>query len=249
MKVLSLIASAMAAGGALAKSVILDPENTASGKPVAIVWIHGMKCEPEAYQKPAVEFQKAAEAQGYKAWVGIPEFAFDVPEPILIDHYVESTIADLRKQGFTGDNVFLAAHSLGGVMTQIYTKLKPHAAKGQILMGSVLNQDKRSINKQGETEINTSIPTLTLAGEKDGLLRITRGAVSYYHEEQNITPSQKGHYRVYALDGVSHASFMDSSMLPDNVKKNDLSPEIDEQEGHQKIAKTMVGWISDVLGD
>ena len=65
----------------------------------------------------------------------------------------------------------------------------------------------------------------------------------------NITPSQKGQYRVYALEGVSHASFMDSSMIPEIVKKNDLSPEIDEQEGHQKIAQTMVGWISDVLGN
>jgi alpha-beta hydrolase superfamily lysophospholipase len=52
--------------------------------------------------------------------VGLPEFLFDAPEPILIDHYVESTLKDLRAAGFTGDNIVMAAHSLGGVMSQRY---------------------------------------------------------------------------------------------------------------------------------
>jgi len=52
-------------------------------------------------------------------WVGIPEFVFDVPEPLLIAHYVEDTLKQLKeKHSFPEDgNVFLAAHSLGGVMT------------------------------------------------------------------------------------------------------------------------------------
>jgi len=49
--------------------------------------------------------------------VGLPEFVFDAPEPILIDHYVEETLKDLRAAGFTGDKVVMAAHSLGGVMS------------------------------------------------------------------------------------------------------------------------------------
>ena len=89
-----------------------------------------MQCKPEAYQKPALEFQKAAAEQGYKAWVGVPEFVFDVPEPVLIDHYVTEMLAELKKKGFEGDNVFMASHSLGGVMTQKYTKEHSDLVKG-----------------------------------------------------------------------------------------------------------------------
>lgn len=56
-------------------------------------------------------------AQGQRIWVGLPQFVFNVPEPLLIDHYVESTIKDLKAAGFTGSNIIMAAHSLGGVMS------------------------------------------------------------------------------------------------------------------------------------
>jgi pimeloyl-ACP methyl ester carboxylesterase len=121
-------------------TVILDP--TAGDKPLALVWIHGMQCEPESYKALAEDFQKKAAASGYKAWVGIPEFLFDAPEPVLIDYYVKATIDELKKRGFTGDNIFLAAHSLGGVMAQDYV-LKNLDIKGQILMGSTLLRGKR----------------------------------------------------------------------------------------------------------
>lgn len=50
-------------------------------------------------------------------WIGIPEFVFDVPEPVLISHYVSETLDELKKQGYNGTSVFIAAHSLGGVMS------------------------------------------------------------------------------------------------------------------------------------
>ena len=66
-----------------------------------------------------------AASQGYSAWVGIPEFIFDIPEPVLIGHYVQNMLSDLKtKEGFPGDKYYLAAHSLGGVMSQIYAKGK-----------------------------------------------------------------------------------------------------------------------------
>jgi thioredoxin reductase (NADPH) len=37
-------------------------------------------------------------------------------EPILIDHYVSDALNELRKEGFSGDNIVMAGHSLGGVM-------------------------------------------------------------------------------------------------------------------------------------
>jgi len=206
-----------------------------------------MECQPEAYETIAAEVQNAAKDEGYKAWVGVPEFLFDVPEPVLIDHYVQSTLKELKKKGFTGENVFLAAHSLGGVMTQIYSKSRTDI-KGQILMGSVLLRNTRSLTDEGRTEFKAGVPpTLTLVGEKDGLLRITRGAESYWHQTKNIVDSQANKFPVVALEGMSHASFMDSSMLPSGVTDSDLKPEVEEKAAHEAIAKEMVGFFGQVL--
>jgi len=74
-------------------------------------------------------------------------------------------------------------------MTQIYTEGKTDI-KGQILMGSVLLRNKHSINDKGETEFKNDIPpSLTIGAEKDGLMRITRVAASYYHQIKNIASS------------------------------------------------------------
>ena len=112
------MSTVMATSLVASKTVILDP--TAGEQPVALVFIHGMSCNPEYYTALATDFQNQAAASGLKAWVGIPEFVFDAPEPVLIDHYVQDTIKELKKRGFTGDNIFMAAHSLGGVMSQNY---------------------------------------------------------------------------------------------------------------------------------
>lgn len=46
---------------------------------------------------------------------------------------------------------------------------------------------------------------MTIGGTKDGLMRITRIAESFWHSELNINESQKGLFPVVAFEGVSHA--------------------------------------------
>lgn len=55
-----------------------------------------------------------------KAWIAVPSFMFDIPNPGTIDGHVKEAIETMQASGFTGDNLFLAAHSLGGVMAQWY---------------------------------------------------------------------------------------------------------------------------------
>ena len=98
-------------------------------------------------------------------------------------------LKDLKSAGFTGDNVFIAGHSLGGVMAQKYAKGKSDSIKGQILMGSTLLRDYRSIQDDGKSSYDYDVPTLTLGGTKDGLMRITRVAESYWHNYENINDS------------------------------------------------------------
>ena len=111
----------------------------------------------------------------------MPEFLFDVPEPVLIDHYVQETIDDMKKHGFSGDDLFLGAHSLGGVMSQQYVASNQDMFKGLILTGSGLLNDTRKILDDGTTEFSIKTPSLTIGGSKDGLFRVSRGALSYYH--------------------------------------------------------------------
>lgn len=90
----------------------------------------------------------------------------------------------IKSAGFSGDNWFIAAHSLGGVMTQQWLAGKDKNAalmKGQILMSSVLTRDRKEIMNDGHTNIKFNTPTMTIGGTKDGLMRITRVAEAYWH--------------------------------------------------------------------
>ena len=58
--------------------------------------------------------------------------------------------------------------------------------KGQMLMGSVLLRDKHSITDDGHSLFDYQVPTLTLGGTKDGLMRVTRLAEAYWHQVNNI---------------------------------------------------------------
>jgi hypothetical protein len=83
----------------------------------------------------------------------------------------------------------MSAHSLGGVMSQNYVSSNKDI-KGQILMGSTLLRDKRTISESGTTLFKGyNTPTLTLMGLKDGLMRISRGAEAFWQQEENIDDS------------------------------------------------------------
>lgn len=66
-------------------------------------------------------------------------------------------------------------------MAQKYAKKNADTIKGQILMGSVLLRDSHSINDDGTSHIDYPVPTLTLGGTKDGLMRVSRLAESFWH--------------------------------------------------------------------
>lgn len=112
-------------------------------------------------------------------------------------------------------------------------------------MGSVLERKQRSINDDGTTAFDYDVPTLTLSGEKDGLMRVTRGVEAYWHQETNIQSSQDGMFPVRILEGVSHWGFASGS-LPSNVKSNDLSLEVTETEAHQSVADSMIEFIKSI---
>jgi hypothetical protein len=84
--------------------------------------------------------------------------------------------------------------------------------------------------------------------ERDGLVRITRGAESYYHQVENIHTSQKGKYPVHVLKGLNHASYIDSKFITSRVVKNDLFGDVDQEEGFTIIVERMIAFISEQEG-
>ena len=88
-----------------------------------------------------------------------------------------------------------------------------------------------------------------LAGTKDGLYRISRNAESYWHQVKNIDSKEKGRYPVVLLKGVSHASFMDETMMPSLVKASDLKADVDQATAYKMISSNMVSFVLSVRGD
>jgi len=132
--------------------VLIAPDAAATGTPLAVVWIQGANYSSMQYIQIAQAFQIEAAAAGYKAWVGIPDFLFSTPNPKQIGGHIKSVMDKIASSGFEGENWFLAAHSLGGVMTQDFLtsgSTSPDASlfKGQILMSSVLLRSTRSIDE------------------------------------------------------------------------------------------------------
>ena len=98
----------------------------------------------------AQTFQSEAAKLGYKAWIGLPDFTYSKVKDRGFDDHIESVMSKIMESGFEGDNWFLAAHSLGGYMTQDYLnsgsrKADPSQFKGQILMGNAILRSQRKI--------------------------------------------------------------------------------------------------------
>lgn len=241
----NLLATIALAATTAAKLVTLTPP-TSTGTDIAIVWIQGAMCDNEAYQEIAEAVQAEGAQNGQRIWVGIPSFVSGSPDPVTIVGKVSSTVDELRKLGFEGDNIVMAGHSLGGVMAQGYTKTHTDIVKAQVLMGSVLTRDNRSISADGSTVFDYGVPTMSIGGSKDGLMRMSRVAESFWHSDINVNKSQAHMFPTVAFEGVSHAQFM-SGRPPLNVRNKDLVPDVSAQEAYNLTAEAFSQFLSQTI--
>lgn len=138
-------------------------------------------CGNAAYESIAAEVQLQGVKLNQRIWVGLPDFVGNTPDPATLPDKVTATLDALRAQGFTGDNIVMAGHSLGGVTVQGYTKTHSDTVKAQVLMGAVLTRDTKQINSDGTSSVLYDVPTLTVGGTKDGLMRISRVGENFWH--------------------------------------------------------------------
>ena len=131
-------------------------------------------------------------------------------------------------------------------MAQRYANKHADTIKGQILMGSVLLRENHSLNDDGSTHFDYEVPTLTLGGTKDGLMRVSRLAEAYWHSSVNIEAAQANHFPIVALEGASHMSFM-TGEAPSAVKKRDLVADLDPASARQTFGGAVIAFIDQVL--
>lgn len=113
-------AAALFASGLAENVFLIAPDSKATGTPIAVVWILGESYNASQYVSIAQEFQVQAAKDGLAAWVGIPDFTFSTPNPYEVKTHIDDAVNLMKQAGYSGDSWFLAAHSLGGVMTQKY---------------------------------------------------------------------------------------------------------------------------------
>ena len=79
-------------------------------------------------------------------------------------------------------------------------------------------------------------------------MRITRVAESYYHQVENIDPSQQAMFPVEALTGVAHYQFA-GGVPPSFVQKNDLKGDVSDEEARTMVGRTMAEYIDAIVSN
>lgn len=215
--------------------IILQPPLDKVGMPeVGLVLVQGVSIDAKMYIPLATAIQTLAP---YAVYVGMPEFPLDLPIPPVIDGPVLNVTTSLRNAGLTAPKLFYAGHSLGGASIQDFSASHPDVAMGQILMGANL------LRKHVNTTTPYPVPTLTLNGDLDGLMRSSRTAEAYYHlvRKQRFGPN----FPVTLIQGSNHFQVASGS-VPSFVASNDLKAEIPLDEAHQQMAKMIVEFIQQI---
>jgi len=220
--------------------IVIKPLDGKTGVDKVLIVINGANVPNTDYVDVAKAVQAASDL---KLWVAIPSFVLDTPNPGQIGYKIKDGITALEKAGFpgtikAGSDVVVAGHSLGGIFSQGAVVSGGYAAL--VLFGSYLS----SIN--GYAVNKYPVPALTLAGELDGLTRITRIAQSF--EELQDLIATKGSDAAYthpvvALPGQTHSQFC-SNVNVTAFGTKDKCPEVTLVAAHSAIGSTVSAFLS-----
>jgi hypothetical protein len=155
-------------------SYVLTPSGR-DGEQVGVVIIQGAQCPPSGYEHLAREIQSSLNDNSMNAWIGVPEYIADVPEPLQFGSKFEEIVSKMKDKGMNETTkIVVAAHSLGAVMSQswVHDHASDHNVVAQVLFGATVLRKYR--------DKSYPVPTLTVDGTLDGLLHITRQAVGLY---------------------------------------------------------------------
>ena len=212
------------------KHYFLPPPAGKTGPEISLIFIQGASCPPDGYRPLGAAIQAASP---FPVWFGVPEFLDDTPQPLQFKDKLKQLNDEMTTAGMKANKSVVMAHSLGGVMTQTYATGNKGAVDAYVLYGATVLRSNR--------DKDLGAPVLTLDGDLDGLLRVTRQAEAWWH--QHKTPTQP----VVLLPGLNHWS-ISSGDPPSNVKKYDIPAEVAEDAAHKAISSALVDWLLTLFG-
>merc|ERR1711871_562244 len=222
--------------------IVLKPTKTGPSPTdaVAFVMLQGAQIDAKTYEPLFKAVQAASEQE---VWAALPSSLGNVVNPATIGGCIKDALASLKSAGFNGTNVFYAGHSLVGAMLELHAFDSHDGMAGLVLMGSFIARKHR-----GPVGKSFPIPVLTLAGELDGLARVTRNGAEAFRTQIGATVSAAPadaikNFPVVVLPGVSHMQYA-SGAPPLLVKERDLMPEVSYDDAHAAMAKHISNFVA-----
>jgi dienelactone hydrolase len=209
---------------------LVPPMSSATGEDIGFIMIPGAQIAGEQYQDLGEEIQR--QLPGARVWLGLTKgWLGNFPNPIEIAGALNDCLAHASSEGLAGP-VFMAGHSLGGIMLETYIKDHPDVAAGIILLGSYLP------DLFGDHSNVFPVPVLTAVGELDGL------TLSYVYREwmESADAGVLGGFPVYVIDDANHAQVA-SGDIPSFVTEQDIPSPISFEEAHQRYAQAVACFI------
>lgn len=201
----------------------------------------GAQRKPEEYRALA---QRIQDESPVALAVGLASFTGHWPEPFQMTSALKSFKSQVSQRAvepLSDERFLVAGHSMGGIMVQ---ELPAHQkVGGVILLGAYPSNDMLRL---GQGLRKAAIPTLVVAGEWDGLTRITR-VLDTVLECDGLSPENPNYkrclkQRVVILPGINHSDFANGIL-----QSGDLQSELDVASAHGEIALAIAGYWSEVL--
>lgn len=219
-------------------AIILQPINK-EGPESGVVIFQGLGIDAKNYVKFAKELQSKSNG---KLWVAIAEFSNNRPNSSLSNRIMNEIFAVLQETGFnfTKETPFyFIGHSFGGRVLQSYLlnyfKNIPVEISSLILEGSYIER------KNFENFSKLSISVLTLGGELDGIIRITRMAESFHFN------SKQDKARTLIIRGMNHYQFVGDGKPGPDIAKNDFKSEISDTDARDQVTSIISSLMNNVF--
>ena len=118
----SLLALSFSSLAEAASCTVSPALSSASGAEVGLIIIPGAQLEGERYGPLATQIQTQL-ADKAKVWVGITKsWLGNFPNPLEISGAINDCLSQASAEGYGGP-VYMAGHSLGGIMLETYIKV------------------------------------------------------------------------------------------------------------------------------
>lgn len=247
----SLALALASAALASAANIVLSPLDGKSGTEVALVLLPGVDHGFQAAQYQALG--EAAQASSTDSlWVAVADLdSTSTSDRTSFDSATQGAIAAMLADGMDASTpVFYAGHSDAGTMLEQFAFDDASSFAGVALLGAFIPRAHYAADTTrtvSSTEGSYPVPTLTVAGELDGVARLTRAAVEPLFKQILLAQDRDqavADFPVVLLEGVSHVQLADGNCSSTDLLRQDLKPEVDQATATAAVADALAAFLA-----